>query len=133
MTDIEDAQKVITEANLQTDADCLAEIRKVLKKHGWPEDLIIGVEDISVDRSKELMSQCDVILASCPKPSVGTSMEILLGWQQGKLIVVVIDAGAVVNPWLVEHSHVIVYRYDQACSYIAGWAEMRRDDGLAGL
>jgi sulfoacetaldehyde dehydrogenase len=36
----------------------------VLKKHGWPEDLIIGIEEITVDKSKELMKQCDLILAT---------------------------------------------------------------------
>ncbi|UCB46388.1 MAG: aldehyde dehydrogenase family protein [Spirochaetota bacterium] len=41
-----------------------AQMRKTLKKHNWPEDLIIGIEDISVERSKELMSQCDIIVAT---------------------------------------------------------------------
>jgi len=41
-----------------------AQMRKVLKKHGWPEDLIIGVEEVSVEKSKELMKQCDLILAT---------------------------------------------------------------------
>jgi sulfoacetaldehyde dehydrogenase len=39
-------------------------MREVLKKHGWPEDLILNVDPISVEASKELMKQCDLILAT---------------------------------------------------------------------
>ncbi len=42
----------------------VVQMRKVLKKHDWPEDLIIGVEEVTVDKSKELMKQCDLILAT---------------------------------------------------------------------
>jgi len=39
-------------------------MRALLKKHGWPEDLILNVDPISVEASKELMKQCDLILAT---------------------------------------------------------------------
>ena len=41
-------------------------LRKVLKKFGAPEDLIIGIEPeyVSIDCSGELMKQCDFILAT---------------------------------------------------------------------
>ena len=39
-------------------------MRAILKKHGWPEDLILNVDPISVEASKELMKQCDLILAT---------------------------------------------------------------------
>jgi sulfoacetaldehyde dehydrogenase len=39
-------------------------IRKVLKKQGWPEDLVINVEEISLEASTELMKQSDFILAT---------------------------------------------------------------------
>jgi sulfoacetaldehyde dehydrogenase len=48
----------------KTNDKAVAQMRGVLKKHGWPEDLIIGIEDVSVDKSKELMRQCDIILAT---------------------------------------------------------------------
>jgi len=48
----------------KTNKMAVAQMRKVLKKHGWPEDLIIGVDDITVEKSKELMKQCDLILAT---------------------------------------------------------------------
>ena len=40
------------------------QMRAVLKKHGWPEDLILAVDPISVEASKELMKRCDLILAT---------------------------------------------------------------------
>jgi sulfoacetaldehyde dehydrogenase len=39
-------------------------IRKVLKKQGWPEDLVINVDQISLEGSTELMKQSDFILAT---------------------------------------------------------------------
>lgn len=48
----------------------VAQVRGVLKKHGWPEDLVIGIEGITVDKSKELMAQCDLILATGGGPMV---------------------------------------------------------------
>lgn len=39
-------------------------IRATLKKNGWPEDLVINVGELSLQASKELMSQCDMILAT---------------------------------------------------------------------
>jgi len=48
----------------KTNNMAVVQMRKVLKKHGWPEDLIIGIEEVTVDKSKELMRQCDLILAT---------------------------------------------------------------------
>jgi sulfoacetaldehyde dehydrogenase len=45
-------------------------MRGVLKKHGWPEDLIIGIPEITLAKSSELMKQCDIILATGGGPMV---------------------------------------------------------------
>jgi sulfoacetaldehyde dehydrogenase len=45
-------------------------IRSVLKKHGWPEDLVIPIEEVSMESSGELMKQCDLILATGGGPMV---------------------------------------------------------------
>lgn len=42
----------------------VAEIRAVLKRRGWPEDLVIAVEPSTVDASMELMKQCDLVIAT---------------------------------------------------------------------
>ena len=39
-------------------------VRDVLKKRGWPEDLVIGIDPVSMDASMELMKQCDLVLAT---------------------------------------------------------------------
>lgn len=45
-------------------------MRAVLKKHGWPEDLVQTIEEISVATSGELMAQSDLILATGGGPMV---------------------------------------------------------------
>jgi len=45
-------------------------IRGALKKHGWPEDLVIGIEATTLDKSKELIKQVDLILATGDGPMV---------------------------------------------------------------
>ena len=40
------------------------QIRATLKKNNWPEDLVINVGELSLEASKELMRQCDMILAT---------------------------------------------------------------------
>jgi len=42
----------------------VSEIRRVLKENGWPEDLVIGVEKVSVEISGELLKQSDFNLAT---------------------------------------------------------------------
>lgn len=39
-------------------------IRDVLKKYNAPEDLVIGIEEPTLDISQELMKQCDLVLAT---------------------------------------------------------------------
>ena len=48
----------------KTNKMAVDQIRSVLKKQSWPEDLVINLEDVSVERSTELMGQCDLILAT---------------------------------------------------------------------
>jgi hypothetical protein len=55
-----------------------------------------------VELDKRDVAASDVILANCPKPSVGTSMEVFLAWQQGKIVIAV--AQEPVSPWLRYHS-----------------------------
>lgn len=39
-------------------------IRQTLKKFGAPEDLVIGIEEPTMDISNEIMKQCDMVLAT---------------------------------------------------------------------
>jgi sulfoacetaldehyde dehydrogenase len=49
---------------VQTNTMAVDLLRKILKERGYPEDLIIGVDKVSVDASKELLRQCDMNLAT---------------------------------------------------------------------
>ena len=64
-----------------------------------------GIAAEIVELDKKDIDSCHTLLMNCPKPSVGTSMEILYGWMQGKRIITVIPPGSTPSPWLVYHSH----------------------------
>ena len=49
---------------VQTCAMVVARARAVLKKCGWPEDLIINIDHVTKDVTRELMRQCDIVLAT---------------------------------------------------------------------
>jgi nucleoside 2-deoxyribosyltransferase len=81
-----------------------------------------GREDQCVDEIVEFdkidIANSDVILVNYDKPSVGTSMEVLLAFNAGKLVVVVAKKGASVSPWLRYHSHAVLDSFDAALSFI---------------
>lgn len=56
-----------------------------------------------VEEDKKDIGQADILLMNCPKPSVGTSMEIFLGWRSNKKIIAVVPERASVSPWLRYH------------------------------
>lgn len=63
----------------------------------------------------EDLTLCDAVLASCPKPSVGTSMEVCLAFRSGKPVVCVVPPGAgAPSPWLLYHSSAVVRTYAAA-------------------
>ena len=39
-------------------------MRAVLKQNGWPEDLLVNVDKVTLEVSAEVMKQCDLILAT---------------------------------------------------------------------
>ena len=47
-----------------TNKMAIDEIRACLAKNGYPEDLVINVEQGSVEASNELMKQADLVLAT---------------------------------------------------------------------
>ena len=40
------------------------DLRALLKRLGYPEDLLICIDDISTERTNELMRQCDLVVAT---------------------------------------------------------------------
>lgn len=65
--------------------------------------------DAIVDGDKVDMDSSATVVAYCPRPSVGTSMEILYAWERGKRVITYVPPGSPISPWLRYHSHVIVH------------------------
>jgi len=73
---------------------------------------IVDLDLIDVEES-------DIIIACCPKPSAGTSMEMYEAHRyQRKPVVTVIPEGVVVSPWVKRHSTKIVKSIEEACAWI---------------
>lgn len=63
-----------------------------------------GIAGEIVTGDKEDISRSDILLMSCPKPSVGTSMEVYYGHDIGVRVICVLPDGAAVSPWLKYHA-----------------------------
>lgn len=73
---------------------------------------------VIVSGDKSDIDSSEIIIAYCPEPSVGTSMEVLYAWERGRRIIVVLPPGAPVSPWLEYHAHVVVATVEDATKYI---------------
>ena len=60
-----------------------------------------------VENDKKDIQSSDVLFMFCPKPSVGTSMEVFYGYLLAKYVIVVVPEGAPVSPWLSYHANEI--------------------------
>ena len=76
-----------------------------------------GMVDM-VENDKADIDACDTVLVNFVKPSVGTSMEVLYGWERGKKIVLVAPIETTVSPWLIYHSHQLFHTIEDAVTYI---------------
>lgn len=72
-----------------------------------------GIAAEIVNGDKEDLRQSDIVLAFCPKPSVGTSMELFLFWSTGGENIIV-HPNPNPSPWLIEHSAAIYRTFDEA-------------------
>jgi hypothetical protein len=79
-----------------------------------------GVEDMNakkvVEGDKADIHTCNIILANCPKPSVGTSMEVKEAHDSHIYVVVV--APKPWSPWLVYHANFITTELGVAIKHI---------------
>jgi len=84
----------------------------------WPDSINPMVRDYRgkelddyreiVELDKRDIRACSVVLANCPKPSVGTSMEIFFAWTLGIPVIAWVPPGAPISPWLRYHATTIV-------------------------
>ena len=76
-----------------------------------------GHEYLSADEivsgDKADIDSCDILIAYCPKPSVGTSMEVLYAWERRHHVIVWAPSGhPTMSPWLRYHAHTICVSLD---------------------
>ena len=82
--------------------------RDYRNSHGEHIDEIVEVDKTDID-------SCSAMLVKFDRPSVGTNMEILYGWERSKFIVTVVENPLIVlSPWLKYHSTFIVRSFDVA-------------------
>lgn len=79
-----------------------------------------------VELDKGDIVDCDVLLVNYSKPSVGTSMEILLAWEIKRTIVLWCAPDTVLSPWLRYHVTDIVHSLDEAIEVIRNLKIHRR-------
>lgn len=84
-------------------------------------ELAFGQARQIVEGDKNDIDGCDALLANCPKPSVGTSMEVLYAYERGKVVVVV--APFPMSPWLIYHAHATCDSLDAALEHLRGLRE----------
>lgn len=77
-----------------------------------------NVEDIVVGDKRDIISS-HFVVAYCPRPSVGTSMEILFAWQRNKHVVILAPEGTSISPWLRYHSDGIYSDPDDVAAHIS--------------
>ena len=70
-----------------------------------------------VEKDKADVDASDILLANCSKPSVGTSMEVLYAWENGKKVYVITE-NRETSPWLLYHSHEVFKSVGDAIRYL---------------
>lgn len=77
-----------------------------------------GAEDANVDeivdKDKQCIDQCDILLANVWKPSVGTAMEIMWAYERGLEVVLINESDGPMSPWLRYHSNCCLRSIDEA-------------------
>ena len=82
-------------------------------------ELESGIAAEIVENDKADIDGCDVLLVYYTRPSVGTSMEIIYAWQQGKQVILVCEPNVRVSPWLAYHSTCVFHSMRKAIDYIS--------------
>jgi nucleoside 2-deoxyribosyltransferase len=60
-----------------------------------------------VEGDKRDIDECDVLLMACPRPSYGTAMEILYGFDRGKPVIAWLPWTNEPSPWVLYHATVV--------------------------
>lgn len=109
-----------------TDAEC-NDWRSEVKKHfpkaidpmrrdyrGQEDDFVAEI----VEGDKFDILDSDYMIANCPKPSVGTSMEIFYAWQKKIGVVAIVPDITTASPWLKYHCRLLVTTVAEAIQWV---------------
>lgn len=115
--------------NGRSDDDCTGWREQV--KAAWPGECLDpmrrdyrgreqepGIAAEIVRGDTEDIAEVDALLVYFDKPSVGTSMEVLLAHQQGKPVIVVDASGKPLSPWLTHHATTVAGSIAEALSLL---------------
>lgn len=69
---------------------------------------------------KAAIRASEAVLAYCPWPSVGTSMEILYAHHMGVPVIAVMPKGVEISPWILAHVTAVCWEISTACSLLRG-------------
>ena len=85
-------------------------------EEGLPWEIVKEI----IELDKRDITESDVLLANLlpQKKAVGSNMEIMYAWTQGKLVVLVVPEGSSVSPWHRYHAQKVVHTLDDAIRYI---------------
>jgi len=71
-----------------------------------------------VEEDKIDIEMSDILLVNYYKPSIGTSQEIILGWERNKRVITVAAPGIERPAWLVYHTHNFFDTFEEAYNKI---------------
>jgi hypothetical protein len=97
-----------------TNFKCLNPMRRNFRSNEWQSQN----EIVTLDK-KDII-ECDILLVNATKPSWGTAMEVLFGFEKHKVIVAFTgsDNEKDWNPWLGFHATKLTKTLDEALDYI---------------
>ncbi len=92
-------------------------------KTDLPDDVMPAIDleeniDHQVQRSLELIDQCDALLANLGQSSYGTAMEIFYAYRRRKMVTVI--GQSPFSPWVLSHSQARFGDVEHALDYIIG-------------
>lgn len=113
---------------------------------GWRSQMVAGLDGVTffdpmerdyrgielqnvqelVERDKQLIEQCDYVVANVWKPSTGTAMEIMYAHYIGRPVILIVEDGSQISPWLVYHSSYRVSSVDEAIALLKDRIEEQR-------
>lgn len=109
----EDAAKYLNARGITT----LNPMDRRFRYYEYGDDPTSVLPDL-VEEDKIDIEMSDVLLVNYTKISAGTNMEVILGWQTHKRVIVVAPEDMSLSPWVHYHCHDLFHDMDEAYNRI---------------